>query len=90
MATNATAQPATITITPIGDTGSLGNNAQSVTFHVPSNIASWRGSMRLGYSGYNIQIQVDAAVTPGSNHTPAPSIHEIHLGFASTRTSQVE
>lgn|SRR5215469_224139 len=88
VATNPTATgSATVTVTPIGDANTLGNNTQHVAFTVPPNVQSWRGSMRLGFSGYNMQIQVDS-VGAGSN--PAPSIHEIHLGFVPTRTSQVE
>lgn len=92
VASNPTPTDATITITPTIPTSQIpfqnANQSQPATFRVPANTVAWRGSQRLGYTDYNIQIRVDAANVLSSN--PAPTLHEFTIGYTTTRSSGVQ
>ncbi len=86
---NPTGVTATVTITPVSLTSTStvtrsGENAQSVTFTIPANTMGWRGTAPLGYTDYNLGVQIDASGASG-----APTLHELHLGFVSTRPSAI-
>jgi hypothetical protein len=56
-------------------------------FNIPANTVAWRGSHRLGYSDYNIQLGVTAA---NNTAAAAPILHELSVGYTTTRTAGVQ
>jgi hypothetical protein len=92
VASNATSTPCTVTITPTVPPGQIPLQQQTQTqplvFTIPANTVGWRGYQRLGYTDFNVQLSVDAA-----NATPpnaAPTIHEINVGYTTTRPSGIQ
>jgi hypothetical protein len=91
-ASNQTATPCTITITPTVPPGQQPfpgnqNPTQSAVVTIPAFAVAYRGQVRFGYQDYNIMIRVDAA-----NSTPpnsAPDIHEITCGITPISTTNV-
>lgn len=81
-ASNPTATPCTITITPTAPPGqtpfSNQNPSQGVPFTIPANTTGYRAMKHLGFRDYNVCIQVDASNTNNSN--AAPILHDISLG----------
>jgi hypothetical protein len=89
LASNPYSTPATIVVTgttPAGTTpfpNQIPN--QTATFTVPPNTTNYRAQQAFGYDDYNIMVRVDASNTANG----APTIHEITLGIAPVRTSNV-
>jgi len=92
VASNPTASACTITVTPQVPAGQRPlqqqNGNQPLVFNIPANTVAWRGSHRLGYSDYNIQLGVTAANT--STAAAAPILHELNVGYTVTRTAGVQ
>lgn len=90
VATNPTANSATITVTatvPPGQTPFPQQNpTQAQTYTIPANTVAWRGSLTFGYTDYNIELQVQAA---NSGSAAAPTIHALNIGYTMTRVSKV-
>lgn len=90
VASNPSATSSTIIVTPTipaGQTAFPGNNPQDVKFTVPATTSSFRASLPLGYTDYNIQVKVDAANSNVSNE--APILHSITIGFSNPISSGV-
>ncbi len=86
---NPTGVTVTVKVTPVSLTSTssvtaAGENPQSVTFTIPANTMGWRGMAPLGYTAYNLAVKVEATGTSG-----APALHELNLGFTTTRTSTI-
>jgi len=92
VATNQTNVACTVTITPTVPTGQRAlqqqNPTQPLVFTIPAFTVAYRASQRLGYADYNIQLQVDATNTNANN--AAPVIHQINVGYTSTRVAGVQ
>jgi hypothetical protein len=89
---NPSPAPCTVTLTPAVPAGqvpfSQQNQGQAAVFTVPAATVAWRGSQRVGYSDYNVQVRVDAA---NSNPAlPAPTVHEFAVGYTTTRVAGVQ
>lgn len=94
-ASNVDSVAATITITPtvppgqaaypVVDPVAFPNNPQPMTFTIPANTNGWRGSLRFGYTDYNIELRVDAA---GTNI--APILHELSPSYTIIRIAGVQ
>jgi len=91
VASNPTSQPATIVVqpgVPAGQTPLAQQNPnQPLTFTVPPTTISWRGSLRSGYTDYNVQLAVTAT---GGGTTEAPILHELNVGWTQIRTAGVQ
>jgi hypothetical protein len=92
VASNPTATAATITILPQVPVNQRPlqqqNGNQPLTFTIPANTVAFRGSQRLGYTDYNVQLSVTSANTNSSN--AAPILHELNVGYTVTRTAGVQ
>jgi hypothetical protein len=92
VASNPSASPATITITPTVPVGQIPlaqqNGNQPLYFTIPANTVAYRASQRLGYADYNIQLAVEA--TNSNSTLPAPLLHQLNVGYTTTRTAGVQ
>ena len=82
-ASNRTASPATITVTPTAPPGRTPYSNQiqpapSVTFTIPATTAGYRKALAVGWDDYNMCVRVDAA---GQGSLQAPTLHELNLGY---------
>jgi hypothetical protein len=90
IASNPSTTSSTIIVNPTipaGQTPFPGNNPQPVTFTIPATTSNYRASLPLGFTDYNIQINIQAQNTVSPNE--APILHSVNLGYANTRTSGV-
>ena len=92
VASNTTPTPCTVTIQPTAPAGQLAlpqqNGTQQVTFTVPANTVAYRASQRLGYSDYNIQLAL--TVTNTNSNNAACVVHQINVGYTTTRTAGIQ
>jgi hypothetical protein len=90
IASNNSITPSQITVTPTVPTGQNplpnSNQNQPLVFIIPPNTVGYRASQRLGYTDYNVQIQVYA----DGLGTAAPILHEFSVGYTSTRVAGVQ
>jgi len=86
-ASNPTAQPATITVTPTvpaGMASSFINPTQSIPFTIPAHTSGFRQSKRCGFQEYNLCVAITASGSAG-----APTLHEVNLGYTRSRTTGI-
>ena len=91
VASNPTATSATIVVTPkapAGQTPFTNQNAtQSVTFTIPPTTTGWRSMLSLGYTDYNVELNVVASNSNNANS--APVLHSLSVG-TSPRSSRAQ
>jgi hypothetical protein len=87
------AQPINPVSSPLPAPVSLINQTQPqpVTFTIPPYAVAWRGAQRVGWSAHNLCVQLIANNSAGSPPIggPAPTLHELTLGYTVTRGTNV-
>lgn len=88
VASNPTATTATITVTPTSPVGqtpySNQNPIQPAVFTIPPFTSGYRGAKRLGYTDYNVCVNV---LSTNSSSNGAPIIHEMSFGVSYLTTA---
>jgi hypothetical protein len=89
VASNPSASACAVTVTPTipaNQVSSFVNNPQSALFVIPPFTSGYRATIELGYTEYNICINVQAA---NDADNPAPVVHAINLTFTTDQSAGI-